>query len=145
MTRYSQVIFFIFFVLSVDTMGFLLKYVLWVAAESDMLKARLFIWAFSAIAASKEYYIFCDDPNCKRVGPFLWICTYTLMIEYSAWFKFSRGVFDVPTPWYVKVIIVVYTSLVIIGGVYAYNNGRKLKLKKIRYDTTDPEVTIEST
>ena len=131
--------------LSVDTLNFLLRFVLWVSAESDLLKARVAIWAFSAIATSKEYYIFCDDPNCKRVGPFTWLSTYTLFIEYSIWFKFSRGLFDAPFPWYVILINIVYFSLVILGGVYAFNNGRKLKQKKIRYDTVDPEVTIENT
>lgn len=145
LTRYSQVVFYIFFVLSVDTMNFLIKYVLWISAESDLCKARLAIWAFAAIAASKEFYIFCDDPNCKRIGPFFWLCCYTLFVEYSIWFKFSRGMFSAPFPWYVKVIIVVYLALVILGGVYAYLNGRVLKQKKIRYDILDPEVTIEDT
>jgi uncharacterized membrane protein len=126
-------------------MNFLLKYVLWVSAESDLCKARLAIWAFSAIAASKEWYIFCDDPNCKRVGPFLWLSCYTLFVEYSCWFKFSRGMFDAPFPWYVKIIVSVYFTCVILGGVYSFNNGRVLKEKKKMYDILDPEVTVENT
>jgi hypothetical protein len=126
-------------------MNFLIKYVLWISAESDLCKARMAIWAFSAIAASKEFYIFCDDPNCKRVGPFLWLSSYTLFVEYSIWFKFSRGMFDTPCPWYVKLIIATYAFFVVIGGVYAYFNGLKHKQSKIRYDTVDPEVTVEST
>ena len=89
--RYLQVWFFIFFTLSVDTLNFLLKYLLWVSAESDLCKARVAIWGFVAICTTKEFYVFMDDPNCKRVGPFLWLSIYTLMIEYSIWFKFSRG------------------------------------------------------
>lgn len=125
-------------------MNFFLKYVLWISAESDLCKARVAIWAFSAIVTTKEFYIFCDDPNCKRVGPFFWLSTYTLFIEYSIWFKFSRGLFDEPFPLYVKVINLAYFSLVIAGGLYAYSNGQQLSRKKA-YNTIDPEVQVEST
>ena len=125
--RYLQVMFYIFFVLSVDAMNFFMKFVLWVGAESDLLKARVAIWGFSAIVASKEFYEYIEDPNCHRVGPFLWLTMYTLAIEYSIWFKFSRGLFDEPFPWYVIVINVVYFGTAILGGVYAYCNGRRDK------------------
>ena len=90
-TRYSQVVFYIFFVLSVDALNFFLKYVLWVGAESDRLKGRVAIWAFTAIACSKEFFAFVDDPNNHRVGPFFWLACYTLAIEYSVLFKFAAG------------------------------------------------------
>jgi len=145
LTRYCQVIFYIFFVLSVDAMNFFLKFVLWISAESDLCKARLAIWAFAAIAASKEYYIFIDDPNCKRVGPTLWLCCYTLFIEYSICFKFYRGMFDTGFPDYVKLIHFVYFGTIFLGGVYAYFNSRNLKQKKKAYNTVDPEITVEDT
>jgi len=98
--RYSQVIFYIWFVLSVDSMNFFLKYVLWVSAESDLCKARVFIWAMTAIVTSKEFYVYVDDPNCQRVGPFLWLSILTLLIEYSIWFKFAPHCnFTAPFPW----------------------------------------------
>jgi phosphatidylserine synthase 2 len=125
--RYCQVWFYIFFILSVDAMNFFLKFILFVGAESDLLKARVFIWAFSAIATSKEYYEYLDDPNCARVGPFFWLSCYTLFIEYSVWFKHSRGMFDQPFPWYVKVIMVSYAATVLLGAVMAYWNGKKQK------------------
>lgn len=143
--RYLQVMFYIFFVLSVDAMNFFMKFVLWVGAESDLLKGRVAIWGFSAIIASKEFYEYIEDPNCHRVGPFLWLSLYTLCIEYSIWFKFSRGLFDEPFPWYVNVIHIVYFGTVFLGGVYAYLNGRwNGNKKKARIDTSDPEVTIEN-
>jgi hypothetical protein len=123
--RYLQVCFYVFFVLSVDAMNFFLKFVLWIGAESDLLKARVAIWGFSAIITSKEYFEYLDDPNCKRVGPFFWLSCYTLFIEYSIWFKFSRGLFDAPFPWYVQVIFIVYFGTVILGGVYSYMNEQK--------------------
>ena len=86
--RYLQICFYIFFVLSVDAMNFFLKYVLWISAESDLCKALVFIWAMTEIVTSKEFYFYIDDPNCKRMGPFLWLSCYTLLIEYSIWMKF---------------------------------------------------------
>jgi len=145
-TRYSQVMFYIWFILSVDSLNFFMKYVLWVPAESDILKIRVAIWAFSAIITSKEFFEYLDDPNCKRVGPFFWLSTFTVLIEYGIWFKFSRGMFDAPFPWYVVLIWTVYFSLVIAGGLYALNNGLKSEpsLKKT-YNLNDPEITIEQT
>ena len=121
--RYTQVIFYVWFVLSVDSMNFFMKYVLWIPADSDILKLRVAIWAFSAVITSKEYFEYIDDPNCKRVGPFIWLSTFTIAIEYGVWFKFSRGLFDAPFPWYVKLIFITYGSLVLLGALYAAKNG----------------------
>ena len=131
-------------------MNFFLKYVLWVSAESDVLKGRVAIWAFSAIVTSREFFSFIDDPNCKRVGPFFWLTTYTLMIEYSIWFKFSRGMFDTPFPWYVILIFITYSSLVVAGGLHAYYNGKDSeyntkKLGQKKYSLVDPDLQIEDT
>jgi len=128
-------------------MNFFLKYVLWVSAESDLLKARVAIWGFTAIVTSKEYFEYINDPNSNRVGPFFWLSTYTLFIEYSIWFKFSRGLFDAPFPWYVKVIHVTYGTMFIAGAIYSYNNGLtqpKSKQEK-KYNLLDPDLTIDNT
>ena len=129
-------------------MNFFMKYVLWVSAESDLLKARVAIWGFTAIVTSKEYFEYINDPVSNRVGPFFWLSTYTLFIEYSIWFKFSRGLFDAPFPWYVKLIHVNYGSLFILGGIYAYSNGLsqpKSKAGDKQYNLIDPDLTIENT
>jgi len=145
LTRYSQVIFYIWFILSVDAMNFFLKFCLWVSAESDLLLGRVLIWGFAAIATSREFYEFIDDPNCKRVGPFFWTSTYVVLIEYSIVFKFSQGLFVEPFPWYSTMIICVYISLILLGGVYSYLNGKHLDRQKKAYNITDPELTIENT
>jgi hypothetical protein len=126
-------------------MNFFLKYVLWVSAESDLLKARVAIWGFTAIVTSKEYFEYINDPVSNRVGPFFWLSTYTLFIEYSIWFKFSRGLFDAPFPWYVKLIHVTYGTLFILGAIYAYNNGLNQPKSKKVYNLIDPDLTIENT
>lgn len=116
--RYLQILFYIWFVLSVDSLNFFMKFVLWIPAESDILKFRVAIWAFSAIVTSKEYFEYVDDPNCKRVGPFFWLSTYTIFVEYMIWHKFKRGFIEnLPFPIEVKMIHFFYGSLVITGGV----------------------------
>ena len=145
--RYCQVLFYVLFVLSVDSMNFFMKYVLWIPADSDILKARVAIWAFSAVITSKEYFEYIDDPNCKRVGPFIWLSTFTIAVEYGVWFKFSKGIVDAPFPWYVKLIFVLYGSFIILGAIYAAKNGYNKKEgdnKKV-FNHVDPELTIENT
>ena len=147
--RYCWIWFYIWFVLSVDSMNFFMKYVLWVGAESDLLKARVAIWAFTAVVASKEFFEYIDDVNCKRVGPFIWLSCYTILIEYGIWFKFSRGMFDAPFPWYVKAIAISYFSAVLIGAIIAFVNGQRKQVQesdnKRRINHVDPSVSIEDT
>ena len=143
--RYLQVWFFIFFTLSVDTLNFLLKFLLWVSAESDLCKARVAIWGFVAICTTKEFYIFMDDPNCKRVGPFLWLSIYALMIEYSIWFKFSQGMFTEPFPWYVIVIDTTYLVVFVLGAVFSYVNGGWDCNPKTKINVFNPDIVVEDT
>lgn len=143
--RYLQVWFYIFFVLSVDALNFLLKFLLWVSAESDLCKARVAIWAFTAISTTKEFYTFMDDPNCKRVGPFLWLSLYTLMIEYSIWFKFARGQFTAPFPWYVIVIDSTYLLVFLLGAIFSFGNGGWDSNPKTKMNVFNPDIQIEDT
>jgi phosphatidylserine synthase 2 len=152
--RYSQVWFYIWFVLSVDSLNFFLRFCLWVPAESDVLKARVCIWAFTAIVATKEFYIYIDDPNCIEAGPFLWLGVYTICIEYSIWFKhiYHEGYVDFPLG--VKLIVSIYILIVIIGAAYSYSNEKNVeshkKLKftgvfKPEYNILDPIIELEDT
>lgn len=121
--RYCYIVFYLWFVLSVDAMNFFMKYVLWVSADSDLLKCRVAIWGFAGVPTSKEFFEYMDDPNCKRVGPFVWLSTYTILIEYGIWFKFSKGLTDTPFPWYVYVIFTIYSLMLITGAIFAYSNN----------------------
>jgi phosphatidylserine synthase 2 len=109
-------------VLAVDCNNFFLKYILWVPPEHKILSTRVAIWAFSAIAATKEFYEFASNPYCKRVGPFIWLTTFTLLIESSIVFKFGATMFTAPFPWYVQLMWSVIGALLFAGGVFAYSN-----------------------
>jgi len=112
-------------VLGVDCNNFFLKYILWVPANHWLLSIRLAVWAFLAIAATKEYYEYTANRYCYRIGPFVWLVAFTLLAESSIIFKFGSTMFHEPFPWYVKVIWLILTILVLGGGVYAYMNERK--------------------
>ena len=100
--RYIGVLYYCFFVLGVDCNNFFLKFLLWVPPEHWILKARLAIWAFSAICSTKEYYEYLTNPYCYRIGPFVWLCTFTLFLEFSFIAKFGAPIFTEAFPWYVK-------------------------------------------
>lgn len=98
---------------------------MWVPPEHKILQVRLAIWAFSAIAATKEFYEFVANPRCKRVGPFIWLTTFTLLIEFSIIVKFGATMFNEPFPWYVQLMWLVISVLLIIGAVVSFLNERK--------------------
>jgi phosphatidylserine synthase 2 len=112
-------------VLSVDCNNFFLKFILWVPADHKLLSFRLAIWAFSAIAATKEYYEYVTNKYCYRFGPFVWLTCYTLLIEISIIVKFGRTMFHAPFPWYVQLMWVCIAVLVVIGFVIAFYNQNK--------------------
>ena len=101
MRNYGAVLFYCVFVLAVDCNNFFLKYIVWVPADHKILLVRVAIWGFSAIAATKEFYEFLSNKNCKRVGPFIWLTTFTLLVEFSIVVKYGRIMFNEPFPWYV--------------------------------------------
>jgi len=72
-----------------------------VPADHKLLSVRLFLWAGTSITASKEYYEFITNQNCKRVGPFLWLGVLCISVELSIAIKFGLTMFSAPFPWYV--------------------------------------------
>jgi phosphatidylserine synthase 2 len=125
LNRYNQVLFFCFFTLGVDCMNFFLKYILWIPANHNILPCRLFLWAFSSIACAKEYYEFITNRNCKRVGPFIWMASLALGVEFSIAIKFGSTMFVEPFPWYVKAMWTVIGSLLTAGQIYSFINQMK--------------------
>jgi phosphatidylserine synthase 2 len=122
LNNYVAVLYYCFFVCAVDCNGFFLKFILWVPPDHDLLKVRLFIWGFSAIAATKEYYEFVTNKYCYRIGPFVWLSTLVLSLEFSIIIKFGSVMFTEPFPWYVKLMWSVLGLAIFSGGIYAYSN-----------------------
>ena len=142
--RYGQLLFFCFLCLGIDCMNFFLKFILWVPANHRLLSIRLFIWAFTSIAAAKEYYEFITNRNCKRVGPFTWMGSLSLAVEFSIALKFGHTMFHAPFPWYVNVMWVILWTLLISGAIYSYINGtKKEKTTEKSVDLLEPGIDIE--
>lgn len=152
--RYVQVLWYCFFVLSVDCNNFFLKYIFWLPPEHYLMFVRLAIWAFSAIASTKEYYEYMANKYCYKIGPFVWLTCMTLLVEFSIITKFGAHMFTAAFPGFVKVIWLVIGILVLIGGIYSCMNDRKRKeliqvsKKGIEADTQyfnpfDPPIDIE--
>lgn len=114
---------------------------MWVPPDHDILKVRLAVWAFSGIAATKEYYEYIQNKHCKRIGPFIWLAGFTLLAEFSIIVKFGMSMFTAPFPNYVIAIWTVLGSGIVLGGVYAYSNG--LNLKEESENLADPSIDIE--
>ena len=113
------------FVLLIDCNNFFLKYVLWVPAEHDILKYRVFFWGLWSLATSKEWYEFISNPFCHRLGPFAWLTFYTCGVETFTVIKCSEGQFTEPFPWYVKVIWACIVVLMIWLISIAYLNQKR--------------------
>lgn len=110
--------------LIIDCNNFFLKYLLWIPAEHDILKIRVFMWGFVALATSKEWYEYITNPNMRRIGPFSWMSIYCASVELLAVIKFSFivGEFTEPFPWYVKVIWTGIFSLLSTAFFIAFKN-----------------------
>jgi len=120
--RYNQILFFCFFCLGIDCMNFFLKFILWIPADHKILAVRVFMWAFGSIASAKEYYEFISNKNCKRVGPYVWVPSLALGVEFSIVIKFGFNMFHAPFPWYVVTMWAVIFGLISIGQVIALVN-----------------------
>jgi phosphatidylserine synthase 2 len=86
--RYVGLTMFIIVCLLIDCNNFFYKYLVWVPADHDLLKFRIFLWGFAAIATSKEWYEYVSNPHCHRLGPFAWLTFYVSLIELSSVMKF---------------------------------------------------------
>lgn len=80
---------FVVICLLIDCNNFFYKFLVWIPPNHDLLKYRLMLWGFVAIATSKEWYEYVSNPCCKRLGPFAWLTFYVSLIELSSVYKFA--------------------------------------------------------
>ena len=90
LTKYVGVATFCVMTLVIDCNNFFYKYLAWIPAEHLLVKYRVILWGFVAIATSKEWYEYVSNPHCHRLGPFVWLAFYTSTIELLSVYKF-RG------------------------------------------------------
>jgi phosphatidylserine synthase 2 len=124
-------------------MNFFLKYLLWVPADHKILMVRVGMWAFGSIACAKEYYEFISNKYCKRVGPFVWVNSITLGVEFSIVVKFGSTMFKEPFPWYVQLIWAFISVLILIGYGIAFINETSKKNKSTADAITQKETAFD--
>jgi phosphatidylserine synthase 2 len=103
---------FIVICLLIDCNNFFYKFLVWVPPNHDLLKVRIFLWGFAAIATSKEWYEYVSNDHCHRLGPYAWLTFYVSLIELSSVIKFQTNEFVEPFPVWVK------AGWAVIGAVY---------------------------
>ena len=147
--RFLGVTVFVVTVLLIDCNNFFLKYVLWVPAEHDLLKYRVFLWGLASIATAKEWYEYVSNQYCHRLGPFAWLAFYTSTVELLTVIKCAEGQFTAPFPWYVKVIWCFLTASFLWLCYIAYRNGSReeentdsKKVKSLEFNPYNPSVEI---
>jgi phosphatidylserine synthase 2 len=120
LTRYLGVASFCTMTLIIDCNNFFYKYLTWIPADHLLIKYRIVLWGFVAIATSKEWYEYVSNPHCHRLGPFAWLTFYVSAIELSSVYKFRGNEFQNPFPWWINTIWIVIFVLFALGAVKAF-------------------------
>ena len=102
----------------IDLTAFFLKYILWVPPPHYLNIGRLFMWVAIGSASLREWYQFVSDPECHKLGAFVWIGLAGTIAEVMLCIKFGQGIFPDPPPTYVwvpwLVFLVVGSILVVV-------------------------------
>jgi phosphatidylserine synthase 2 len=125
LNRLAGTTMFVLVCLTLDCNHFFLKYILWVPANHNILLARVLLVGICSIPAAKEYYEFMSNEHCHRMGPFSWCMILCISVETVATLKFSRNLFIVPFPLYVKFIWTVIGAGYAILIAIAWRNQKK--------------------
>ena len=118
--RYLGMTVFVIICLLIDCNNFFYKYLIWVPPNHVLLKYRIFLWGFAAVATSKEWYEFVSDPNNHRLGPFAWLSFYVSLIELSGIVKFAGTEFNTPLPTWIYYMWSVIFGFWLLGLYRAY-------------------------
>lgn len=123
-SRYIGVSVFIVVCLLIDCNNFFLKSLVWLPPAHGLLKFRIFLWGFAAIATSKEWYEYISNEHCKRLGSFAWLSFYVSLMELSAIVKFSAGQFTEPFPTWIVISWCIIGMMYLFGLFIAFKNGQ---------------------
>jgi len=110
--RFTSVLWFCATVMLTDLSHFFLKTILHLPNTHWILAFRIFMWGFLCIMATREYYEYITNLNCKKLGQFIWISQCILFVEWLIIFKFEGGMFknnfpiEVKYSWTAALIIV---------------------------------------
>ena len=118
-----------------DLTAFFLKFILWVPAEHSLNIVRLLLWWAVAAPATRELYLYCTDPNVRKMGHNLWLVVAMLTVEILVCIKFGHAMFEdaVPPPLLKTSWLV---AIAVIGSICLYklnhNRNRAQPEKKVQ-------------
>lgn len=138
--RYFAVLGVSMFILGVDSMNFFLKYIIWIPADHNLLVFRVAIWGFTGIVAVKEYYEFCTNKYCFRLGPHCWLALFVLSLEISCAIKFGRHMFYEPFPKIIKLLWAFLATMLFFGYYIARENGKSERRQN--FDPSNPKIDV---
>ncbi|TPX73019.1 hypothetical protein SpCBS45565_g00106 [Spizellomyces sp. 'palustris'] len=101
--NFLAVILLLYLVLQCELNAFYLKYLLWLPPSNPLNIARLVLYFFLALPATREAYQYLIDRRCKRLGMHAWMATANILTELLICIKFGRGEFVEPMPWEIKI------------------------------------------
>jgi len=131
--KFLGVLTFVIVCLTIDCNNFFLKALYWIPADHEIMKFRIFMWGFAALATAKEWYEYTSNVNHNRVMAFAWMTFYTCGIEVMMTIKagIHDKLFDFSVfPWFVYLIWICFA--VIIAGclLHSYRNEQRLNATK---------------
>jgi hypothetical protein len=144
--HYLGVVSFIIVCLIIDCNNFFLKSLYWIPPVHEIMKFRIFMWGFAAIATAKEWNAYISDEHSNKLGAFAWMTFYTCGIETLSIIKggIAEGIFDFSVfPWFVYLIWIVFGVLFITGLVFSISNGMKQE-KKNKFNPYNPVTEVFS-
>jgi len=113
----------------IDLNAFFLKYFLWIPPPHPINAFRLIIWFLVGNPATREFYQYCFDKECKRLGTQAWIGFAMLFTESLLSFKYSDDMFYKPFPSDVKVAWTITFTILALWAFYLAIRSDKKKIK----------------
>lgn len=134
---FFSVLWFIATVNLVDLSHFFLKTIMWLPITHAILSFRIFLWGFLCIMATREFYEYTTNRNCKKLGHFVWLSQVILCTEWMIIIKFSSGMFTEEFPTHIVycwsaaiIVLIVIAFKIIIKDLIKYFTGyRNTKTK----------------
>jgi len=129
--RFVSVIVVVIAISVIELNAFYLKYVLWVPPPHPLNVGRLFLWVSIGMPGGREFYQFCSDPTCHKMGTMSWLSLSMFSTEALICIKMGKGMFPKETPPYVFWPWVIF---LIVGTVWAivYFGYKAVKVEEIR-------------
>jgi len=131
--RFLMVLVLIYGCLLVELNTFLLKHIFRVPSSDSINFWRLVLWTLWGAPGLRQFYFFCSDRSCKKLGTQAWVLAALIAMEQLVCLKFGGCVFESrSTAQAVATWLVAVTMLAMAAGAVSLMVNRKAKLRSPR-------------